>query len=59
AAVREAVCLNAGAALAVAGIASDIADGYSRAKAALNDGRAAAKVEALRKRAGGSGGSAA
>ena len=59
AAVREAVCLNAGAALTVAGIASDIADGYSRAKAALNDGRAAAKVEALRKRAGGSGGSAA
>ncbi len=52
AALREAVCLNAGAALAVAGIASDIAQGYKLAKAVLDDGRAAAKVEALRKRAG-------
>jgi len=49
-AVREAVCLNAGAALAVAGLASDIANGYAKAKAALADGRTAAKVEALRKR---------
>jgi anthranilate synthase/phosphoribosyltransferase len=49
-AVREAVCLNAGAALVVAGLASDIADGYVKAKAALADGRTADKVEALRKR---------
>jgi len=57
-ALREAVCLNAGAALAVAGIAADIGDGYRQAKAALDDGRAAAKVEALSKRAGaGAGGS--
>ena len=49
-AVREAVCLNAGAALAVAGIAADIASGYKMAKAALEDGTAAAKVEALRRR---------
>ena len=49
-AVREAVCLNAGAALAVAGMATDIPEGYAMAKAALSDGRAAAKVEALKKR---------
>ncbi len=49
AAVREAVCLNAGAALAVAGIAADISEGYRQAKAVLEDGRAAAKVEALSK----------
>ena len=51
-AVKEAVCLNAGAALAVAGLADGIPAGYAMAKAALEDGRAAAKVEALRKRAG-------
>jgi anthranilate synthase/phosphoribosyltransferase len=53
-ALREAVCLNAGAALAVAGIASDIGDGYHQAKAALDDGRAAARVKALQKAGGGS-----
>ncbi|MDF1569019.1 MAG: anthranilate phosphoribosyltransferase, partial [Spirochaetaceae bacterium] len=51
-AVREAVCLNAGAALFVAGLAPDIPSGYKAAKSALEDGRVASKVEALRKRAG-------
>ena len=58
AAIREAVCLNAGAALFVAGEAEDIAEGYAKAKAALEDGRAAAKVEALRRRVGASGSAA-
>ncbi|OQX29940.1 MAG: bifunctional glutamine amidotransferase/anthranilate phosphoribosyltransferase [Spirochaeta sp. LUC14_002_19_P3] len=48
-AVREAVCLNAGAALFAAARAKDIADGYNQAKAALDDGSAARKVEALRR----------
>ena len=52
AAVREAVCLNAGAALFTAGLAVDIADGYAKAKAALEEGKAAAKLEAIRKRVG-------
>lgn len=55
-AVREAVCLNAGAALAVAGLAENIADGYGKAAAVLDDGRAATKLEALRKRSGGGNG---
>jgi len=33
----------------VAGIAADISEGYRQAKAVLEDGRAAAKVEALSK----------
>ena len=51
-AVREAVCLNAGAALFVAGLAADIPSGYKTARSALEDGRVASKVDALRKRAG-------
>jgi len=49
-ALREAVCLNAGAALAVAGMAKDIESGYAMAKSALADGRVAAKVAALQNR---------
>ncbi len=48
-ALREAVCLNAGAALFIANMADSIADGYEQAKAALDDGRVAKKMEALRK----------
>lgn len=58
AAVREAVLLNAGAALVVADLAVDVADGYEKAKTALDDGRAAEKVEALRRRAGAAGSAA-
>jgi len=57
-ALRDAVCLNAGAALAVAGRAADIREGLSMARAALEDGRAADKVEALKKRAGAAAGEA-
>jgi anthranilate phosphoribosyltransferase len=43
-ALREAVAVNAGAALYVAGAASDIAAGYRRARTVLEDGTAAAKL---------------
>lgn len=49
-ALREAVCLNAGAALFIAALAESIADGYKQAKDALDDGRVEKKVNALRKR---------
>ncbi|MCC5951318.1 MAG: anthranilate phosphoribosyltransferase [Acidimicrobiia bacterium] len=41
------VALNAGAALVVAEVADDLADGVAQARAALADGRAAAKLAAL------------
>ena len=44
-ALRDAVAVNAGAALYVAGAAPDIAAGYRRARTALEDGTAAAKLE--------------
>ena len=44
-ALRDAVAVNAGAALYVAGAAPDIAAGYRRARTALEDGSAAAKLE--------------
>ncbi|MFP3787467.1 hypothetical protein SB769_40365 [Burkholderia sp. SIMBA_024] len=38
------VALNAGAALYVAGVAADIADGIARARAAIADGSARARL---------------
>ena len=49
-AIREAVCLNAGAALYIAEKARTIAEGYQAAKTALDNGEVAAKVESLRRR---------
>ena len=46
----DAVALNAGFALAAAGVADSPADGLTRARAALADGRARAVLEALRAR---------
>ena len=44
-ALRDAVAVNAGAALYVAGAAPDIVAGYRRARAVLADGSAAAKLD--------------
>jgi anthranilate phosphoribosyltransferase len=44
---HEIVALNAGAALYVAGIAADIADGLVRARAAIASGAASARIEAF------------
>ena len=44
---REIVALNAAAALYAAGVASDIADGLQRARAAMASGEARAKLEAF------------
>ena len=44
-ALRDAVAVNAGAALYVAGAAPDIAAGYRRARTVLQDGSAAAKLQ--------------
>ena len=41
------VALNAGAALVVAGIADDIADGLERAMTAIADGSAAAALASI------------
>ena len=46
-AAREIVCLNAGAALYAANVASDIASGIARARAAIDSGAASAKLEQL------------
>ena len=46
-ALRDAVAVNAGAALYVAGAAPDIAAGYRRARTVLEDGTAAAKLQAV------------
>ena len=46
-ALEAAVCLNAGAALSVCGIADSIAGGYTEALASLRDGRVAAKLAAI------------
>jgi anthranilate phosphoribosyltransferase len=46
-AVRDIVLLNAGASLFIAGAASDVAAGITRAAAAVDDGRAAATLERL------------
>ena len=50
AAIREAVQINAGAALWLYGTASDIADGYARARAAFENGSVAAKLEEIKER---------
>ncbi len=47
-AVREAVLLNAGAALYICGIARNIGDGYLRAREAVRGGAALAKLEQIR-----------
>lgn len=44
---RDIVVLNAAAGLVAAGLAADLADGVAAAAAAIDDGRAAAKVAAL------------
>lgn len=45
---RDIVLFNAGAALLVAGVAGTLAEGVERAAAAVDDGRAAAKLERVR-----------
>ena len=47
-ALRDAVCLNAGAALWLADLAGTIEEGYAKARAAFEDGRLAAKVAEVR-----------
>jgi anthranilate phosphoribosyltransferase len=42
---RDVVVLNAGAALEVAGVAADLADGIGRAAASIDEGKAAATLE--------------
>ena len=44
---RDIVCLNAGAALYAANVADSIADGLTRARAAIDSGAAKAKLEQL------------
>jgi len=44
---RDAVLLNAGAALFVAGVARSISEGWEQAAEVIDDGRAAAKLLAL------------
>jgi anthranilate phosphoribosyltransferase len=46
-AARDIVVLNAGAALVVAGVAGDLAEGVARARAAIDSGQAAAKLADL------------
>ena len=45
--IRDAVALNAGAALCIAGQAADLQDGYIRAQALLRSGAALERVDAL------------
>ena len=44
---RDIVLFNAGAGLLVAGLAADISEGVASAAAAIDDGRAEAKLSAL------------
>lgn len=44
---RDIACVNAAAALVAGGIAKDFRDGIERARAAIDDGRARAKLDAL------------
>ncbi len=53
---RDAVLVNAGAAIYVAGRAADIAEGVRRAAAAIDSGRARAVLEALERRSRDGGG---
>ena len=50
AAIREAVLLNAGAALYICGVARNVGDGYLRARDALQGGAARTKLERIRAR---------
>ena len=52
-AIREAVLLNAGAALYICGIARNVGDGYLRARAAVQSGAARAKLDRIRARSRG------
>jgi len=52
AAMREAVLLNAGAALYISGFARNIGDGYLAARESLSSGRARAKLDQVRAQAG-------
>ena len=45
--VRDIAALNAAAALVVAGVADDVADGLERAFVSIDDGHAAAALDAL------------
>ncbi len=47
-AAADVLALNAGAAIYVAGITGNLADGVSRARAVMADGSAAARLDALR-----------
>jgi anthranilate synthase/phosphoribosyltransferase len=49
-AIRDAVLLNAGAALYICGIARNVGDGYLRARDAVEGGAALAKLERIRQR---------
>ena len=49
-AIREAVLLNAGAALYICGIARNVGEGYLRAREAVQGGAALAKLEQIRAR---------
>jgi anthranilate phosphoribosyltransferase len=49
-AIREAVLLNAGAALYICGVARNVGDGYLRAREAVQGGAALAKLERIRAR---------
>jgi anthranilate phosphoribosyltransferase len=44
---RDVVLVNAGAALVAAGVANDFADGIQQAAVAIDEGAAAAKLDAL------------
>ena len=48
-ALRQAVLLNAGAALEVFGLAASLAEGYGRAREILESGAVLAKIEDLRR----------
>ena len=45
--MRDLVCLNAAAALVVAGLADDLADGFEIASAAIDDGNARSSLDRL------------
>ena len=49
-AIKDAVCLNAGAALYIAGIADSIKAGYGLAKEALESGKVRKKLDEVAKR---------
>ncbi len=51
-AARDVVCLNAGAAIYVAGLAADIAAGVEKAKQSIASGAAAERLQKLIKLSG-------